>query len=67
MGRWARAIAPAIVNDFPDPVMPSSVWYRSPRSTPVGERLDRLRLVAGGRERGNELEERHSSDGTGGV
>ena len=35
VGRWARAMAPAIVNDFPDPVMPSSVWYRSPRSTPV--------------------------------
>ena len=24
-----------MVNDFPDPVMPSSVWYRSPASTPA--------------------------------
>ncbi len=34
MGRCTRAITPAIVNDLPDPVMPSRVWNRSPASTP---------------------------------
>ncbi len=55
MGRCTAAMSPATVNDFPDPVMPSSVWYRSPRST-RGERVDRDRLIAGGREIGDELE-----------
>ena len=34
MGRWIFSIPPAIVNDFPDPVIPSRVWNRSPASTP---------------------------------
>jgi hypothetical protein len=25
VGRWARAITPAMVNDLPDPVIPSNV------------------------------------------
>ena len=44
--------------------MPSSVWNLSPRSTPFDERGDRLGLVAGGREIGDELEIGHASDGT---
>ena len=34
MGRWTLAMTPAIVNDLPDPVMPSSVWNRSPAASP---------------------------------
>ena len=34
VGRLTFAITDAVVNDFPDPVMPSSVWKRSPRSSP---------------------------------
>ena len=35
VGRLAWAITLAIANDFPDPVMPSSVWKLSPRPTPL--------------------------------
>ena len=34
VGRLTRAITDAIVNDFPEPVMPSRVWNWSPRSIP---------------------------------
>ena len=40
----------AIVNVLPLPVMPSSVWARSPASDPLDELLDGLGLVALGRE-----------------
>jgi len=45
-GRWPGRSRSRIVNDFPDPVMPSSVWNLSPRVTPLNQGLDRLRLVA---------------------
>jgi hypothetical protein len=35
VGRWIFSITPAIVNDFPEPVIPSRVWNRSPRSIPA--------------------------------
>src|SRR5688500_695532 len=34
VGRWTCSMVQAMVADFPEPVMPSSVWNRSPRSTP---------------------------------
>ena len=41
--------------------MPSSVWNLSPRLDALDEARDRLRLVARGREIGDELEIRHSA------
>ena len=34
VGRWACSIVQAMVALLPEPVMPSSVWNRSPRSSP---------------------------------
>ena len=34
VGRCTCSIVQAIVADLPDPVMPSSVWKRSPRRSP---------------------------------
>ena len=67
VGRCTCAITAAVVKHLPEPVMPSRVWKRSPRSMPVGERGDRLGLVARGREVGDELEGRHRADGNGAV
>ena len=46
----------AIVIVFPEPVTPSSVWNRSPRSRPARQLRDRPRLVAGGLEGRLEVE-----------
>ena len=50
----------AIVSVLPVPVAPSSVWWWRPRAEPVGQPLDRLRLVAGGLEVGDEIEVGHA-------
>jgi hypothetical protein len=34
VGRCTRSIVQAMVADLPDPVMPSNVWNRSPRTIP---------------------------------
>jgi hypothetical protein len=34
VGRWTASIVHAIVAVFPLPVIPSRVWYRSPRVIP---------------------------------
>ena len=46
----------AIVIVFPEPVTPSSVWKRSPRSRPRDSSAIALRLIAGGLERSLEVE-----------
>ena len=46
---------------LPEPVMPSSVWKRSPFSRPATERGDGLGLVAGGLHVGDELELGHGA------
>ena len=61
VGRCACSIVQAIVALLPEPVMPSSVWNRSPRSMPSASCGDGLRLVAGGLEVGDDLERRHCS------
>ena len=44
------------VADLPEPVMPSSVWKRSPRVDALGELRDRCRLIAGRLEVGHDPE-----------
>ena len=46
-----RAITLAMVKVLPDPVTPSSVWKARPSLDALDQLVDRLRLVAGGRER----------------
>ena len=67
VGRWTCSMVQAMVAVFPLPVMPSRVWYRSPRSIPADKRGDGGGLVAGGAQRGDDLETGHPADGTGGV
>ena len=45
----------AIVYVLPEPVTPSSVWNARPSLEALDELVDRLRLVAGGLERLDEL------------
>ena len=52
---------PAIVIVLPVPVAPSSVVTRSPALDRLGDLVDRVRLVGGGREDGVEAELRHAS------
>ena len=47
------------MNVLPVPVAPSSVWCLRPFAEAVDEALDRLRLVAGRLERGDEPEVGH--------
>ncbi len=46
----------AIVNVLPEPVTPISTWCFWPALQSADERLDGLRLIAGGLERAGELE-----------
>ena len=42
----------AIVNVLPEPVTPISTWCCFALAQPLDQRLDGLRLIAGGLERG---------------
>ena len=59
VGRWTCSIIQAIVAVLPVPVIPSSVWKRSPRFDALGQLGDGLRLVTRGREVGDDPEGWH--------
>ena len=67
VGRWTASIVQAMVALLPLPVMPSSVWKRSPRTTPSDNSGDRRRLIPGRGEIGENLELGHPGDGTGSM
>ena len=67
VGRCTFSMTAAIVKLLPDPVMPSRVWKRSPRSIPAESARDRVGLVARGGQIGDELQCRHQLDANGGV
>ncbi len=56
VGRPAAAITDAIVNVFPAPVAPGRALWAPPAGAPRPELGDRLGLVSGRPERGDEAE-----------
>ena len=58
VGLFTFLMTLATVNVLPEPVTPSSVWCFAPDNNAVGQFLNRLRLVAGGRVIGNEFKHR---------
>ena len=65
VGRLTASITLAMVKVLPEPVTPSSTCSASPRSQALGQLGDRLRLIALGRERRNELEAVQGAGGLG--
>ena len=55
----------AMVNVLPEPVTPIKTCCFRSSLEPAGERLDGLRLVAGGRERADKLKFHGDAPGTG--
>ena len=54
----------AIVNVLPEPVTPISTCSRRPLAQALDQARDRLRLIAGGLERGLELKLHQVSEGS---